>query len=177
MDAPSLPPWCTPPRLAAPDGACFLLSGDDWAPTFCAYLDAAQHSIEIAQYCITTKWDTSPGVSGNVYAALRAARARGLTCRALLARHKQSSVSRNFNQFADIQMTGSGWIVRRAKPKNLLHSKLCIIDREHIILGSHNFTMAASISNIDLSILISGRELARSFVQWFETQWASRGEN
>lgn len=171
----NMPSWCKPPAVPAPEGGSYLLTGDDWAPTMCAYIESARESVTLAQYSISTRWDSRPAASGNIWAALLAAPARGLLCRAVLARHKPGGSTPFFNEAAADKMTEEKWMLRRTRPAKLLHAKLCIVDRKAVFIGSHNLTKSAAQSNIDITLLMLGEETGKYFSQWFETLWGEHG--
>lgn len=171
----TLPAWCQLKPVPVPDRGIFLLTGDDWAPTLCAHIEAAQESISLAQYSISTRWDSRPAAAGNVLAALLAARARGVLCRAVLARHKPGGSTPFFNEAAADKLTAAEWMLRRTRPARLLHAKLCIVDRYAVFMGSHNLTKSAAETNIDLSTLMLGADTGRFFSLWFEKLWGEHG--
>lgn len=48
--------------------------------------------------------------------------------------------------------------VQQYKNSGILHSKIIIIDKKHLILGSHNLTQSAFSSNVEVSILLENFE-------------------
>jgi len=56
-------------------------------------------------------------------------------------------------------------------PEKLTHTKLFIIDEEHIVIGSHNLTAGSFYVYDDTSIYIDSKKLARNFIQDFNKRW------
>lgn len=54
-----------------------------------------------------------------------------------------------------------------------LHTKLIILDRFHIILGSHNFTESAFSHNHELSTFFIVSEFENKFINYFENMWTN----
>lgn len=54
-----------------------------------------------------------------------------------------------------------------------LHTKLIILDRYHIILGSHNFTENGFSFNHELSTFFIVSEFDNKFVNYFENMWTN----
>lgn len=55
----------------------------------------------------------------------------------------------------------------------LLHAKSIVIDREIIVLGSHNLTQNAMTKNVEMSLIVSDEELAARIIKYFENIWSS----
>lgn len=51
----------------------------------------------------------------------------------------------------------------------LLHAKLMIIDRQIVIIGSHNYTKTAFDFNFENSVIINDEKTALEFTNFFET--------
>jgi phosphatidylserine/phosphatidylglycerophosphate/cardiolipin synthase-like enzyme len=154
-----------------------LLTGDSWAPYLCRAIQAAQTSIQIAHYSISTRWNARKVAKFNVYSELLSAPKRGIRCSALIAVHKRSAATARFNATALYELSQAGWSVHLIPYKKLLHAKLFIFDGELSVLGSHNITQTASITNIDLSLAIPGREQSISFERWFNTVRSKHGQS
>jgi len=55
--------------------------------------------------------------------------------------------------------------------KQLLHTKLMIIDGRLAILGSHNYTMNAFTINHEISAIIQNEEIVKRLKTYFENLW------
>jgi len=163
--------------VAPPTEPMVMLSGDSWAPYLCRAIQAARSSIAIAHYSISTKWSARKVAKFNVYSELLAAPRRGIRCSALVAVHKRSAATARFNTTALYQLAQAGWTIHLVPYKKLLHAKLFIFDGALSVLGSHNITQTASITNIDLSLAVPGRDQAISFERWLNTVRSKHGQS
>lgn len=59
--------------------------------------------------------------------------------------------------------------------KNLVHSKLMLIDGETAIMGSHNYTQSAFTMNFEVSTILKGREELQRFVDYFNNLFSNYG--
>ena len=57
----------------------------------------------------------------------------------------------------------------RQRATNLLHCKIMILDRESVILGSHNYTQNAFSVNTELSVHIYPGEDVKSYLDFFNS--------
>lgn len=53
-----------------------------------------------------------------------------------------------------------------------LHTKILILDRYHIVLGSHNYTERAFTENYELSVYFVSADFDNKYVQYFENLWS-----
>lgn len=53
-----------------------------------------------------------------------------------------------------------------------LHTKLLILDRYHIVLGSHNYSETAFTSNYELSVYFVASDFDNKYVNYFENLWS-----
>ncbi len=53
-----------------------------------------------------------------------------------------------------------------------LHTKILILDRFHIVLGSHNYTERAFTENYELSVYFVCSDFENKYVQYFENLWS-----
>lgn len=54
----------------------------------------------------------------------------------------------------------------------LLHTKMLLIDRSRVIVGSHNYTSSAFTSNYELSIFFDLFDGTDELVQYFNSLWS-----
>jgi len=64
-----------------------------------------------------------------------------------------------------------GFYAKKWPHKNLLHSKLVIIDNQIVVSGSHNFTGNAFCANLETSVILHEETLAKSFTEYFNNIW------
>ena len=72
----------------------------------------------------------------------------------------------NYAELVDTLNT-LGFYAKKWPQKNILHSKLVIIDNEIFVSGSHNFTGNAFCSNLETSTIVNDSVLANSFTEFF----------
>lgn len=72
----------------------------------------------------------------------------------------------NYKEIRDLLLT-LGFDARKWPNDQLLHSKVLIIDREIVIMGSHNFTNNAFCSNLETSTLMYDPVLAVQYSDFF----------
>jgi len=60
-----------------------------------------------------------------------------------------------------------GCKARFLNSKRILHTKLLIIDKNSVVLGSHNYTQSAFISNYEASIFVNLKDKNNALVEYF----------
>ena len=68
-----------------------------------------------------------------------------------------------------------GFDVRAVQPTRMLHTKAIAIDRQTLILGSHNLTKRANSDNYEMSVALQEFEAVEQFINYFDRLWLSRG--
>lgn len=119
-------------------------------------LDSALYSIDI----IVFDWrfyrnDPSNPVSLFNTAIARAVR-RGVAVRCLV---QNDGVVENLKTL--------GCDARKLNSKRILHTKLLIVDKKRVIIGSHNYTQNAFSSNHEASIFVVLSEEKNALVEYF----------
>jgi len=64
-----------------------------------------------------------------------------------------------------------GCEARRLNTKRILHTKLLIIDKNRVVLGSHNYTQSGFASNYEASIFVILASKKNALVQYFDNLW------
>jgi len=119
-------------------------------------IDSARHSIDVVVFDWRFyKNDPSCAVSQFNLAVARAVR-RGVNVRCLV----QSDAV-----VASLKVLGCN--ARRLHSKNILHTKLLILDKKSVIIGSHNYTQRAFTSNHEASIYVEMASADNQLVQYF----------
>ncbi len=120
-------------------------------------IDSAMHSIDIVVF----DWRFYPNDPANPVSlfnsALVRAYSRGVTVRCL--------VNSDLVLHAIRQL---GFKVKKLESKRILHTKLLMVDRQKVIIGSHNYTQNAFSSNHEASIFVVLKDTSNGFVQYFE---------
>jgi phosphatidylserine/phosphatidylglycerophosphate/cardiolipin synthase-like enzyme len=137
-----------------------VLIGSQYPEKVGPLIDKAVCSIDVLMF--DWRWyknDFSNPVQIFNQAFVRAVR-RGVKVRAII----------NYNGIIDI-LKSVGIDAKPFNGSDLLHSKLLIIDKKHVVIGSHNFTMNAFESNIETSLFVSDIETAKNYQQFFNNLW------
>lgn len=90
------------------------------------------------------------------------AHCRGVKVRAVVNSHQVCDRIKNLGMSAKVLTT-----------KKLLHTKLLIIDKQHVIVGSHNYTESALSSNYEISVFFDMFETQNELIDYFNILWAS----
>lgn len=72
------------------------------------------------------------------------------------------------NQQVYEKLKGAGIDVRFDSAEKTTHSKILIIDRETIIVGSHNYSFDGLKYNNETSLLIRDKDKAKKLIEYFE---------
>jgi len=145
------------------------------------YLDKVQSIINHAEESIyMIMFAVKPGKKGGnqvnkLLQELIAARRRGVRVKIILER---SQTNKGFvagaNRVAYNIFAQEGLDVKFDFPKIKTHDKLLIIDREIVVIGSHNWTKAGlDGTQNEASVLIKSRAVAQKYLRYFyEYKWA-----
>lgn len=131
--------------------------GRDYPKVIIPLLDSAKKNIDIVMY--DWRWyedQLGDSVQQFNMALVRAVK-RGVVVRALVQA-----------PFILPHLAGVGISAKLISDKRTLHSKLVIIDRETLVIGSHNLTRNAFCRNLETSLAISDAIVAERFVLFFE---------
>lgn len=96
------------------------------------------------------------------------AKNRGIDVKVLLDRRKNDKINCNTYEI----LNGSGINVAYDTGDIKTHTKMVIIDKEHLIIGSHNWTSGSFYQYDDKSIYIESESLTEKSSKEFELQWA-----
>lgn len=67
-----------------------------------------------------------------------------------------------------------GFNVRAVEPTKMLHTKAICIDRQSLVIGSHNLTKRAGCDNYEMSLVTQEYEPIAQFCEYFDAMWCSR---
>jgi hypothetical protein len=143
-----------------------------------SYLDALRVLLAQARRRILVSmffYTVEPGTPGAEWLALLAqARARGVDVRVLLADGLPGSRhgAERINVAAERALRRERVAVRRYWPEVTLHRKLVLIDDDHTLCGSHNWTTSSAYRYDETSVLVLGVELTSALAAEFERDWA-----
>lgn len=161
----------TAPFITDPAAEFALLSGDDWGPFLVKALRRAQASVILSIYLISPHWKVPNRFKLDLLGELCECARRGLICRGILAGPSQIETRQVYNRQAAKQMIEAGWKIRFTSGPRLLHEKILLLDRDTLLIGSHNLSKASLTSNLDTSIAIRSTPLADLIHRQFWQRW------
>ncbi|WP_262967237.1 phospholipase D-like domain-containing protein [Methylobacter psychrophilus] len=148
-----------------------LLSGDDWAPWFVQQVDQALTSIHLSIYMISDHWRSPEVGKLNLVDSLVKAGLRGLTCRCIIDQPHNLNRRIPFNTKAARKLQAAGWKIRIMPTGKTLHEKILLLDKQLVVIGSHNISKASAISNFDTSLAVDSAALAERIYRQFWQRW------
>jgi phosphatidylserine/phosphatidylglycerophosphate/cardiolipin synthase-like enzyme len=125
-------------------------------------IDQSKTSIDIVVF--DWRWyPQDPGASVQLFnqAIVRAVR-RGVKVRAIA----------NNDEIVNI-LNQNGCHAKRLLTAKLVHPKMMIIDNEIAIIGSHNYTQSAFQMNLEISVILRGREEIKRLIEFFNNIYDS----
>lgn len=149
----------------------WLLTGDEWAEWFESTVDAAQTSLHLSIYMISSHWRAPELHQVNLVRTLENAALRGLTCRGIIDKPNVPGRREPFNIAAARKLTASGWKIRVIPDARTLHEKTLLIDKRLSVIGSHNLSKASAVSNYDTSLAVDSPALADKLYRQFWERW------
>lgn len=69
------------------------------------------------------------------------------------------------------QLSVVGITAKKINSRNLLHSKLVILDNNFVVIGSHNISSHAFEKNFETSVIIESPDLASHYKNYFNSLW------
>lgn len=127
------------------------------AETLVAALNGAQKTVDVQMYVFT---------AGELKQALADAVKRGATVRVILEPRVDSNLA------TAQELRAAGVQVRWASTEFAnTHSKLAIIDGEHVLVGSINWSKHALYQNREAEVLVSDARIAQEFEAVFQEDW------
>ena len=99
---------------------------------------------------------------------------RGVKMRVILNRESAKNRLGRFNEKTAGVLRKAGAVVRMGRPGIADHSKFWVIDREVLVVCSHNLSTRSVTSNTELGVVIWSELAARDAAAYFEKLW-SRG--
>jgi len=143
------------------DGAFFTALADA--------IDGAQKEILIAVFLFKTNGHKGNRPDGVLDRLERASR-RGVRVTVLLERddNPRSSVNRS-NEKTAKRLRKAGIATVFDSPGRTTHTKVAVIDRRRVFVGSHNFTQSALKYNREMSIAVDSPGLAEELTRYIES--------
>ena len=137
------------------------LFGADYVKKVVPFINAVQEEIRIIIYDWRAQKEPEVSALSLFNQAIFNAAARGVNVRAIVS----SETLKDF-------LSTKGVFAKVLPTEKMLHTKLLILDRYHVVLGSHNFTKSAFTSNHELSVYFIETEYENRFISYFENLWS-----
>ena len=154
------------PQLAAVEAK--LLLDRDYFTALLDGVDRAQSEIFLSAYLFRTIEDAR-GYPEAVLKRLLAAVRRGVRVDVVLERNRDADdLTRNNAETAERLKRGGIRICMDA-PDRVTHTKLVVIDRRYMLIGSHNLTQAALKFNHEASVWIDSAPLAEEALGYMKS--------
>lgn len=148
------------------------ISGSKYFPAVRQELAKARKSVSLVMYMIELSSNEDAKVNQLVEELIKAKR-RGVDVEVIVDKDIGTAT---FGWEAKIRSTQAYKRLREAnikayydEPGKFMHSKAIVIDKEIVILGSANWTLAALERNIETNVLIKSKELAKDILNYIET--------
>lgn len=119
--------------------------------------------------------DEPPYPTDPLMAELLAARERGIDVKVVLDHQDEDDPrpSSVVNEAAFDYLTEHGVPVRYDTDERVTHSKLLLVDDDHVVVGSHNWTAGSIFVYHDISFYVRSPEVASSYRARFESLWGA----
>lgn len=183
---------CRSPRLVPPDAPVPIAAETVSPPSYDAELvvplanaryyyglleliGEATSSVSVAMFHAALPEAGHP--TRQILDALVGAHRRGATVRVLLDRDRASDpfLSSTINSPAYDFLTAAGVATRRDADDTLLHSKLVVVDRRIVVIGSHNWSAGSYFQFDDLSVAVTSATYGAVMEARFDALWTAAG--
>ena len=155
----------------------FPIVNAEYIPFILSLIDAAQTSIDILMFSAKYYRGKRHHAVNAYWHALQRASKRGVKIRLLLNANFYLGGNLRDNQFIVQSFRNDNFQTAFSGKSTRLHSKLFIVDREYILIGSHNTSQRAFNANFETSVAIKSKELSLGFINHFDRLWKSRIES
>ena len=153
-----------------------VLFGSCYHTRLVELLTAAVSQIEISMFHIALPNPNHP--TAKLLTAVKEAHERGVAVRVLVDsdRVEDPYLSTVIDKPAVDYLRAAGVPVRQDAPDKLLHSKCVVIDGDHVLIGSHNWTAGSYFQFDDLTLVIRSASMVEQQRQRFDAMWASASD-
>lgn len=159
-------------KVPAPAGSescgARLLKDQDYFTALLEEIDQARQEIALAVFFFKTNGfrDNRPD---RILAHLREAVRRGVRVDAVIERGKEKENVSEVNADTARKLRAAGIRVCMDAPERTMHTKLIVIDRRTLFIGSHNLTQSALKYNHEVSIRIESPPLAEEALRYMKS--------
>jgi phosphatidylserine/phosphatidylglycerophosphate/cardiolipin synthase-like enzyme len=144
-----------------------LLTNESYFDALISHLTQASQEIVISMF-LFAPGDHEHNRANRVKEALIDASKRGMRVQLLLDISDGEDFATGANRGVAKELIRRGIAVRFDSSARITHTKLVIIDRRYVFLGSHNFTHSALRHNNEASVLIESPKLAQQALTYLQ---------
>jgi len=143
----------------------------DYSHLVIPLLNSAKDQIDILMY--QWKWYGHAGSSAiqRLNLAFISAARRGVKIRALLNLDHIGGPISQINSRTETQLKAVGIETKHDFTGITSHAKMVLIDKEILVLGSHNFSARSMSGNNEASVIIRGVDEVQPFQKYFQRLW------
>ncbi len=145
-----------------------LLKDQDYFPALLEDIDQARQEIALTVFFFKTNGfrDNRPD---RILVHLREAVRRGVIVDAVIERGKEKENVSEVNADTARKLRAAGIRVCMDAPDRTMHTKMIVIDRRTLFIGSHNLTQSALKYNHEVSIRIESPPLAEEALRYMKS--------
>ena len=141
-------------------------------PGACRYCEAVAETFSLAQMSIDLLLSNAELEENPLWESLLAAAARGVRVRALLDASDWAPSITEKNRPTIAFLNEHGIEARFDDPTVTTHTKLVIVDREVVVLGSSNWNRYAFTEQEQANVRVEDRTVGAVFSEYFDRLWA-----
>lgn len=145
-----------------------LLKDQDYFPALLEAIDQARQEIALSVFFFKTN-GFSDHRPDRILAHLKEAVRRGVKVDALMERGKDRENVSEVNADTARRLRAAGVGVCMDAPDRTMHTKMIVIDRRTLFIGSHNLTQSALKYNHEVSVRIESPPLAEEALRYMKS--------
>lgn len=153
---------------------CAIIDDSRYPNVLLELLKVARQRIRIVMFFMRFE-DEGAYPTDALLEELRLAHSRGVDIRVILDQDAEGDLvnSRVINEEAFQYLEQNGIAVKYDSIERYTHTKLVVVDEEHTVVGSHNWTAGSFFAYDDTSAYVCSRELAQHYLAQFEQMWSA----
>jgi phosphatidylserine/phosphatidylglycerophosphate/cardiolipin synthase-like enzyme len=161
----------TPSRVCYNAGMTMVLLGSSFLPELHKLLVSAERSIWVALFEWTWYEGQHAGSAQDISRAVAIKAKEGLDVRVLLHNEAMGRHLHKVNHKTAGHLRTAGAVVKFGSTGAPLHAKVWLVDSRVAVVGSHNLSVRAVRTNVEVSVVSSESEVVDVLVGWFEELW------
>lgn len=148
-----------------------LLPDEQISANYVSIIDNAKKEILLSTFKMQHSSKPKGKKVSAIYTALINAHNRGIKIKILTNISSGNDFLAMSNKIASKILSNNGIEVRGLQNGKITHAKICIVDDDIILIGSHNITMRAFNQNFECSLLLKNLDLAKEMKEIFIKYW------